>query len=175
MGKWKLFKLKIESLVYKKNIKIGEATRVDDSAILDIPMGGSIKIGKRCDVLQGVIMLTYGGTIEIGDDCSFNPYCVIYGHGGLKIGNKVRIATHTVIIPANHSFNNTDVPIMEQPESRKGIVIGDDVWIGNGVRILDGVNIGNGVVIAAGAVVTKNIPDYAVVAGVPAKIIKYRK
>ncbi len=175
MGKWKLFKLKIGSLVYKKNIKIGEATRVDGSVILDVPMGGSIKIGKRCDILQGVIFLTYGGDIEVGDDCSFNPYCVIYGHGGLKIGNKVRIATHTVIIPANHSFDNTDIPIMNQDETRKGIVIGDDVWIGNGVRILDGVKIGNGVVVAAGAVVTKDIPDFALVAGVPAKILKYRK
>lgn len=54
------------------------------------------------------------------------------------------------------------------------VVIGDDVWIGTRVIILPGVKIGNGVIIAAGAVVTKDIPDYAVAGGVPAKVIKYR-
>jgi acetyltransferase-like isoleucine patch superfamily enzyme len=63
---------------------------------------------------------------------------------------------------------------MDQPELREGITIGNDVWIGSGVKIMDGVHIGDGVVVAAGSVVTKSIPEYSVVAGVPARIIKTR-
>jgi acetyltransferase-like isoleucine patch superfamily enzyme len=157
------------------NIQIDSGAKVSKSSKLETKFGGQIIIGKNCEIGDFAMLLTYGGNIEIGNDCSINPFCVLYGHGGLKIGNKVRIATHTVIIPANHTFENLDMPIMDQPETRKGIIIGDDVWIGNGVRILDGVKIGNGSVIAAGSVVTKNVPSFVVVAGIPANIIKYRK
>lgn len=120
------------------------------------------------------MILSYGGDIRIGDDCSFNPYCVIYGHGGLRIGNSVRIAAHTVIVPANHNFDDPHTPIRLQGLTTKGITIGNDVWIGAGVRIMDGVEIGNGCVVAAGSVVTKSVPNGAVVAGVPAKVIRVR-
>ncbi|MCK7515996.1 MAG: acyltransferase [Desulfobacterales bacterium] len=72
------------------------------------------------------------------------------GDGGLTIGNNVRIAAHTVIIPANHVFDDVNIPIRKQGLSKKGIVIEDDVWIGSGVKILDGVVIGKGCVIGAG-------------------------
>ncbi|MDP2912849.1 MAG: acyltransferase, partial [Candidatus Omnitrophota bacterium] len=101
--------------------------------------------------------------------------CVIYGHGGLKIGSGVRIAAHAVIIPAKHNYEDPDRFIYQQGMTCRGIEIRDDVWIGAGARILDGVVIGKGAVIASGAVVTRDVPEYAVAAGVPARIIKYRK
>jgi acetyltransferase-like isoleucine patch superfamily enzyme len=125
-------------------------------------------------VCGGALILTCGGKITIGDDCSFNPYCVIYGHGNLAIGNCVRIATQTVIIPANHNFDRRDLPIHRQGLSMKGVRIGDDVWIGAGVKILDGVEIGSGSVIAAGAVVTRAVAPFTIVAGVPARAVKTR-
>lgn len=152
--------------------RIGAGSTIDSYARISSKDGGQIRIGERCEIGFGVHILSYGGDITIGDDCSFNPYCVIYGHGGLRIGNSVRIATHTVIIPANHRFDDSDTPIRLQGLSTKGISIGDDVWIGAGVRILDGVHIGSGSVVAAGSVVTRSIPDRAVAAGVPAKVIK---
>lgn len=136
--------------------------------------GGSIDIGKRCEIHAGVMILTYGGNIEIGDDCSINPYTIIYGHGGLKIGNKVRIAAHCTIIPANHVFSDPDIPIMHQGLTCEGISIEDDVWIGTGVRVLDGVTVAQGTVVAAGAVVTKSFPPYTILAGVPARAIGSR-
>jgi acetyltransferase-like isoleucine patch superfamily enzyme len=167
-------KSKILRVFFKKNIRIGSNCKISRKAILETPFGGKIVIGNNCDISAYSFLSTYGGDIIIGDDCSVNPFCVIYGHGKLKIGNKVRIATQTVIIPANHDFSRTDIPIMDQPELREGITIGNDVWIGSGVKIMDGVHIGDGVVVAAGSVVTKSIPEYAVVAGVPARIIKTR-
>lgn len=160
---------------FNSNIRFGKNSKISSKAILETPFGGSIIIGNKCDISPYSILSTYGGEIRIGDECSINPFCVLYGHGKLIIGNKVRIATQTVIIPANHDFSRTDVAIMEQAEIREGITIGNDVWIGSGVRIMDGVMIGDGVVIAAGSVVTKSIPPMTVVAGVPARIIKTRK
>ena len=166
----KLFRFLTKSNIFSKG-----SAKISKKAILDTEFGGFIKIGERTEIHPYAILSTYGGWIEIGDDCSINPFCVIYGHGGLTIGNKVRIAAQTIIIPTNHSFDNIQIPIMDQPETREGITIGDDVWIGSNVKILDGISIGKGVVIAAGAVVTKSIEDYSVVAGVPAKIIYRRK
>lgn len=136
---------------------------------------GSVTIGKRSIVREFVFMITYGGKIEIGDDCTINPFCMIQGNGGLKIGNGVRIATHVSIIPSNHNFSDLSLPIHRQGETAKGITIGDDVWIGTHVTILDGVTIGKGSVIAAGAVVNKDIPDYSIAGGVPARLIGNRK
>ncbi len=161
-------------LLRQKKIYLDKTTHISKSADLKNLFGGYIKIGKNSEIHEFSILHTYGGFIEIGDDCSINPFCVIYGHGGLKIGNKVRIAAQTIIIPANHSFDNIDTPIMYQAEKRKGIVIGNDVWLGANVKILDGVKIGDGSVVGSGSVVTKSIPPYSVAVGNPAKIIKNR-
>jgi acetyltransferase-like isoleucine patch superfamily enzyme len=116
--------------------------KVSPHAIIEIIHGGSISIGRRCSIHRGAIIQTYGGAVRIGDNVSINPYSVIYGHGGLTIGNGVRIATHCVVIPANHLFDDLTLPIFKQGESRQGIHIEDDVWIGAGSTILDGVTIG---------------------------------
>ena len=80
-----------------------------------------------------------------------------------------------VILTNSHIFTDISLPMRCQGETVAPVYIGDDVWIGTRVIILPGVRIGNGVIIGAGAVVTKDIPDYAVVGGIPAKIIRYRK
>jgi len=158
----------------KSRDTIGEYTVIGNHAVLSSENGGSIQIGEKCEIGYGSLILTYGGNIKIGRECSFNPYCVIYGHGGLNIGNYVRIAAHTIIIPANHKFNDKLVPITQQGMSQIGITIEDDVWIGAGVKILDGVRIAKGAVIAAGAVVNKDVSQFSIFGGVPAKKIGER-
>lgn len=133
-----------------------------------------LKIGEGAIIKDYAFLCPRNGFIEIGRKSSVNPFCVLLGYGGIKIGDRVRIAAHTSIIAFNHNFMDADTPITQQGNSSKGIVIEDDVWIGTGVRVLDGVRIGQGAVIAAGAVVNKDVPPYTVVAGVPAKPIKTR-
>ncbi|HBH22529.1 MAG TPA: acyltransferase [Cytophagales bacterium] len=118
---------------------------------------------------------TFGGHISIGENCSFNSYCVIYGHGNLSIGSNVRVATHTVIIPANHKYDDINIPIYKQGMRKKGIKIKDNVWIGAGCKILDGVTIGSGSIIAAGSVVNKDLGSNCIYGGVPVKLLKRRK
>ena len=135
--------------------------------------GGSIRIGRHCEIHPFAMLLTYGGDIHIGDNCSVNPFTIVYGHGGVRIGDDVRIAAHAVIIPGNHNVA-ADGPLHESGISAKGIEIDDHVWIGAGSRILDGVRIGRNAVVGAGSVVTKCVPANSTVAGVPARVIKQR-
>ncbi len=96
--------------------------------------------------------------------------------GDITIGQDVMMGPECVIITRNHDFSRTDIPMRLQGyNEEEPVVIGNDVWIGRRVMIMPGVHIGNGCIIAAGAVVTKDVPDFAVVGGVPAKVIKFRK
>jgi acetyltransferase-like isoleucine patch superfamily enzyme len=135
------------------------------------PAGGRIVIGAHSYVHDHALLMAYGGEITLGEHCTVNPFCVLYGHGGLHIGNHVRIATHSVLIPANHEFGDRQRLIRVQGIHAKGIRIEDDVWIGAGVRILDGVCIGKGCVIGAGSVVTRSIPEYTIALGAPARVV----
>ena len=96
-------------------------------------------------------------------------------HGPLIIGNDVMMGPEVVILTYSHKFDRLDIPMNDQGSYVDPVMIGNDVWIGTRSIILPGVKIGNGVLIGAGAVVTKDVPDYAIVGGVPAKIIRYRK
>jgi acetyltransferase-like isoleucine patch superfamily enzyme len=156
-------------------ISMGRDCTFRRTARLRIASAGRITIGSRCLIEDYALLLAYGGDLELGDEVSVNPFCVLYGaSGGLRIGNGVRIAAHTVVIPSNHRFDDPDALIHTQGVESRGIVIEDDVWIASGVRVLDGVRIGRGAVIGSGAVVTKDVPPLAVVAGVPARVIRYR-
>ena len=158
----------------KINLNSHKTVRVFDNVVFNTEYGGCISIGEKTELLYGVLLMTYGGNITIGKNCSINPYTVLYGHGNLTIGDNVLIAGHCLIIPANHIFEDIRRPINSQGETRMGIILEDNVWIGAGCRILDGVTIGTGAVVAAGAVVNKNVSPNTVVGGIPAKLIKNR-
>jgi acetyltransferase-like isoleucine patch superfamily enzyme len=166
-------RLRVWRLNSNPEIKIGSVAYLASTAMLQTNsdgkrFGGKISIGDGVTVSDGVIIATYGGTVTIGSEVYIGPYCVLYGHGGLTIGRNTMIGAHTVIVPANHSFDRIDVPMNRQPIRKKGIIIGEDVWIGARCCILDDVQIGESAVIGAGAVVTKNVDAYAIAVGVPA-------
>lgn len=114
-----------------------------------------------------------GRGIELGDNSGLGLKCRV--RGPLKIGNDVMMEPEVVILTGGHKYDRLDIAMRIQGDKQTiQTVIGDDVWIGTRAIIMPGVKIGNGVVIGAGAVVTKDTPDYAVVGGVPAKILKFR-
>ena len=136
------------------------------------------KIGRGTNIHPTVI-LREGEYITIGDHCLINHNNLIQAGkskaGSITIGNYVHTGTNVVMLGFNHGFYTRDIPTKEQDYMDAPIVIGDDVWIGTGAVILSGVTIGKGAIIAAGAVVNKDVPEYAIVGGVPAKVLKYRK
>lgn len=109
------------------------------------------------------------GSLSIGKDSVINGFCRIDTRGGVTIGSNVSISEEVIILTADH--NEDLLGIIDR---KKKVTIGDYVWIGTRAMILPGVTIGTGAVIAAGAVVTKDVEPLAVVAGVPAKLLKYR-
>jgi len=155
-------------------VKVGRRAIVMPGAVLKDIHGGSLEIGERSVIHRGAMLLPYGGFIRIGRGCSVNPYCVLYGQGGLFIGDHVRIAAHCVIVPANHGTAADGGIIADQPLTKRGIRIGDDVWIGAGARILDGADIGDGCVVGAGAVVRGRLEPGGIYAGVPARLVRMR-
>jgi acetyltransferase-like isoleucine patch superfamily enzyme len=156
-----------------EGVTVGPRTVIEPGARVRLEHGGAIVLGARCNVHCGAMLLSYGGSIRLGDNVSVNPYCILYGHGGLTIGNDVRIAAHCVVVPANHG-TSLGRSIASQPETRRGIHIGNDVWIGAGARILDGSLIADGCVVAAGAVVTGILRANGIYGGVPARLLRER-
>ena len=109
-----------------------------------------------------------------GDHCGLGTNAFYGAAGGITLGNNVIVGNFVSFHSENHNFSDKGIPIRLQGVNHKGIVIGDNCWIGAKATILDGVHIGSGCVIAAGAVVTKSFPDNVVIGGVPARIIKNR-
>lgn len=135
--------------------------------------GGMIlaKHGKNINIEKGA---KFSKLVELGDNSGLGINCNIMGK--CIIGNDVMMGPDCIVYTRNHKTTDTTIPMWKQGfEDARPVYIGNDVWIGSRVTILPGVHIGNGCVVGTGAVVTKDVPDYAVVGGVPAKVLKYRK
>ena len=162
--------------IIARGCKIGDNTYVCPRVMTNnldtekIQIGGA-HTGKNCFLGTNTV-LQHG--ISIGNNCTIHPYCVLYGLGGLKIGNWVRMAAHTVIIPANHIYKNPDIPISKQGLTMEGVEIKDDVWIGANAVIRTGIIIGKGSIIGANAVVLEDVPSLSIVVGNPGRVIKNR-
>lgn len=125
--------------------------------------GKGIRIKRNADVSM---------FISIGDYSELGTNCIIQSN--TLIGNNVIMGPDVKIYTRNHNFDLLDLPIQLQGSSNETVVIGNDVWIGANSIILPGAIIGDHSIIAAGSIVTKDVPPFAIVGGVPAKIIKYR-
>lgn len=130
-----------------------------------------LKCGKGVVIRRGAYFGT-GRDIEIGDnsEIGYNAFLT----SDVKIGKEVLMGHSVTILTTSHRYEDPDVLIHHQGIERNPINIGDDVWIGCNAVILMGVTIGNHAVIGAGSVVTKDVPPLAVVAGVPARFIRWR-
>lgn len=136
---------------------------------------GAISIGSRCRIGgQTELQTNESGRIVIGNDVRINRGCTIVSYADVLIGDFAIIGEYVTIRDANHGMDTTE-PMRYQRHTTSPVTIGTDVWIGRGACILPGVVIGNGAVIGANSVVTRNIPNFAVAAGMPAQVIRNRQ
>jgi len=141
------------------------------SRILVERLLGQLKYhGKECWI-QWPIQVTGHDHITLGDNVSIVSYVHMWGEGGISIGNRVMIASHTAIASLTH---DTEQYLMNKTVVQGKVTIEDDVWIGAHSVILPGVTLGKGAVIGAGSVVTRNVAPFTVVAGIPARELRRR-
>ena len=115
-----------------------------------------------------------GGGIILGDHVYVGPNAVLFGAGGIEVGNDVLISPGVVITSHQHTFASPDRAIREQPLAFAKVVIEPDVWIGANAVVLPGVRLGRGCVIGAGAVVSRDVPARGIATGVPARVTRLR-
>lgn len=158
-----------------RGVTIGDYTYIDALSRGGIEFGNNVSLGRNCIIECTGVIRELGEKLIIKDGVGIAANAFIAVRGEVHIGKNCIFGPNVRIHAENHNFSDLDTPIRLQGATRKGVTIGDDCWIGSGVTILDGVHIGNHCIIAAGAVVNKDIPDYAIVGGVPAKVLKMRK
>jgi serine acetyltransferase len=135
---------------------------------------GKITVAEGIWLEHGVVLHAYGGFIRIGENGFIGPHTVIYGHGGVEIGDSCLIAMHCRILSSNHAVPPFGTDIRSQPDELRPTRLGRDVWLGAGVTVLGGVTLGDGCIVGAGAVVTKDLPPGAIARGVPAAVQGFR-
>ncbi len=174
---YKVFKIAYVQMKYDVYIHQDAQLLVDD--FKNIKLGKGVFIGAyTCIVcINDHHTDDQNSELSIGEGTSIGELNNIRAGGGkISIGKKCILSQHINIVAANHLIRKDQLMIDQAWDKTKNFVtIGDDVWIGTNVSIMPGVTIGTGAVIGAGSVVTKDVEPYAIVAGVPAVILKYRE
>jgi acetyltransferase-like isoleucine patch superfamily enzyme len=166
---------------YKNKIQAGRTLTIGDYVEINALSKEGIKIGNNVSVHRNSIIectgviRSLGIGLEIGNNVGIAQNCFIQVRGKIIIGDNVIFGPGVSVFSENHIFEDPDLPVSVQGETRKGVIIEDGVWIGTQAVILDGVRIGKNSIVAAGSVVNKDVPPYSIVGGVPAKIIRFRK
>lgn len=159
-------------LVDQETVQLGVGGFIAPEAALFGEPGRPVILGDRCSVAAHAFL---HGPITAGDDVSINARASLDGGAkGIRLGAGTRIASGAVLYAFDHGLAD-DRAIREQPVRSRGIVIGEDVWIGANAGITDGVTVGDHAVVAMGAVVTRDVAPWAIVAGVPARPIGDRR
>lgn len=138
-----------------------------------ISIGNNTTILSHCRIANFQPNVSCPIRISIGRNCYIGFYFTILNASSVIIGDDVLMASHVMISSENHSMDpESDIPYMNQPLVSKPVYIDDGCWIGEKVCILPGVHVGKKCIVGAGSVITKDIPDYSIAVGNPAKVIK---
>jgi acetyltransferase-like isoleucine patch superfamily enzyme len=135
-----------------------------------------ITLGDCVAIRTGTLIDTgYCGSVTVGAGSTLGAFCELRGSGHLRIGSNCLLARNVMIETSEHSMEDPTIPITEQGVLARPTVVQDGVWIGANVLIRNGITIGDDAVIGANAVVTRNVPPGAIVAGVPARVLRFRR
>lgn len=158
-------------LMAMETVVIGKNCFISPLAHIFAEPGRKITIGDHTFIAADCSL---HGPLEIGNEVAINHHCILDGgRVGIKLHDQVRIAAYTHLYAFDHGMR-LNQPIYQQPVRSKGIEVGKDVWLGAHVGIRDGVKIGDHAVVGMNSMVTHDVEDRAIVAGNPARFIRYR-
>ena len=160
------------NISFGKSVTIDKNCRIDGFSSEKIIIGDCVKIGSYSNLSSTSHLSKYGKGLKIGNHSAVGDYTQFGAAGGIEIGNDVIMGSYISFHSENHNFTDTSKLIREQGVTSKGIVIGNNIWVGAKVTFLDGSVVGNNSVVAAGAVVNGIYPDNSIIGGIPAKVIK---
>ena len=162
---------------YADQIHLAPGVYLDQDVYLHACPGG-IQIGEGTIVMHHAELHVYNfrglpqSGIRIGRESLIGEFCVIRGTGGVAIGDRVYLSPMVHIYSNSHVFDDPETCFIDQGITTQGVTIEDECWIGAMAAILDGVTVGHNSVVAAGSVVTRDVPPYSLVAGVPARVVR---
>lgn len=155
-----------------ETVEIGKNCFISPLAHIFAERGRTIKIGDNCFIAADC---TLHGPLDIGNEVAINHHCILDGgRVGIKLHDQVRIAAYSHLYAFDHGMQ-LDQPIYQQPMRSQGIEIGRDVWLGAHVGVKDGVKIGDRAIVGMQSMVTKDVGEKEIVAGNPARFIRYRE
>ncbi|MGQ9618256.1 MAG: DapH/DapD/GlmU-related protein [Candidatus Aminicenantia bacterium] len=179
-----LFKKVGENCFFGKNITLrqphkivlGDNCIIDDFCVLDGKShhDTSIVIGNNVFINRNTVLSSHFEKIEVGDNTDIGPNCLIQAGGPIKIGRNVITSAYCYFVASTRKIERINVPVIAQGTYSKGIEIGDNCYLGAFVMVNDGVKIGRDSVIGAGSIVLKDIPEFTVAYGIPAKPVRSR-
>ena len=164
-------------LRHPHKIFIGDNVVIDDQCVLDAKGQNNrgIFIGDGVFIGRHTILNCKNGDIVLENHVNISFNCMIFSASHVRVGAHYLMAAYCYLVGGTHAFDDPAVPVLYQKRISEGISVGAGGWMGAHVTVFDGVNIGKHAIVGAGSVVTKNIPDFAVAAGLPARVVKQRE
>jgi acetyltransferase-like isoleucine patch superfamily enzyme len=158
--------------LYAQGVRFGSDLIIEQG--VTVHGAGELQLGRNVWLGRGAFINVWAGArLTIGDDTYIGRYSIILAHESVRIGDHCMVAPYSHVTDVNHGMD-LGSPMRSQPLRSEPVAIGSDVWFGAGCSVLPGVTIGKGCVIGARAVVSKDLPEYAIAVGVPAKIVRFR-
>ncbi|MCL5771813.1 MAG: acyltransferase [Actinobacteria bacterium] len=175
VGKGVIFGQNI-TIRHPNKIFIGDNVVIDENCMLDAKGSENkgIEISRNCYIGRNTILSCKNGDIFLDENVNIGFNCEIHSSSYVKIGKNTLIAAYVYVIAGDHIHDVVNKPISLLGGISKGIIIGENCWLGARSTIFDSVSIGNDVIVGASAVVNSDVPAYSVAAGIPARIVKNR-
>jgi acetyltransferase-like isoleucine patch superfamily enzyme len=160
---------------YGRRLRTDGIAFIGPDVVLQIGPKGRVELGRWSWLGHGTKLRCHEGFVSIGAKTVLGQECTISAFQHISIGRECVIADRVMLIDFDHGVVDVERPIREQGIYKRDVHVGNNVWIGYGACILRGVTVGHNAIIGTNSVVTSDVPDNAVVGGVPARVIRMRK
>jgi len=158
-----------------RRMSLGGMLFLGGRVTIQIGRRAQIRFGRWVWIGHGTKIRCHEGSVSIGDKTVLGQECTISAYQRVSIGQQCILADRVMLIDFDHNVTEVERPVRVQGIYKRDVRVGSNVWIGHGAQILRGVTVGDNAIVGAGAVVTKDVPANAVVAGVPARLLRMRE